>query len=282
MSHSFDNSALRNYISQIRTLPSTCDLCTRLVELLDCEETDIDEVGALICEDTALTAKIFKLVNSDLFGHLPMIADTKQAIHTVGPDVLSALLTMSDLFAVADDELLPLVVQLQQHVAQVKQYAVAVAEQLQPGQKSLMHRASVTATLHDVGKLVLWMYDEPGYRAIQQWGANVNQQDVIDKERNCYQADHGVVGAYLLGLWGFPDYVVDAVSYHHAPSDAGETSDPQLLAVIHIAEMVALCGRADTAGSAACWDHSLDKAFMQQQGLPDDMAYWVRCIEKQE
>jgi hypothetical protein len=31
-------------------------------------------------------------------------------------------------------------------------------------------------------------------------------------------ASHAEIGAYLLGIWGFPAPVVEAVAHHHAPS----------------------------------------------------------------
>ena len=38
-----------------------------------------------------------------------------------------------------------------------------------------------------------------------------------EAERAVLGASHAEIGAYLLGLWGFPNAVVEAVAHHHAP-----------------------------------------------------------------
>jgi HD-like signal output (HDOD) protein len=70
--------------------------------------------------------------------------------------------------------------------------------------------------LHDVGKLVLatslpWRYEQT-MAAVKQ-----RHLPVWQAEREVFGSSHGEVGAYLLGLWGLPDSLVEAVAFHHDP-----------------------------------------------------------------
>jgi HD-like signal output (HDOD) protein len=49
------------------------------------------------------------------------------------------------------------------------------------------------------------------------------------------QTTHAEVGAYLLGLWGFRDDLIEAVAYHHRPGDCIATRFTPLTAV-HVAD----------------------------------------------
>jgi HD-like signal output (HDOD) protein len=45
-------------------------------------------------------------------------------------------------------------------------------------------------------------------------------------ESEVFGADHAEIGAYLLGLWGLPASVIDAVARHHKPIPAdGKAQD---------------------------------------------------------
>jgi HD-like signal output (HDOD) protein len=56
---------------------------------------------------------------------------------------------------------------------------------------------------------------------------------------------HAEVGAYLLGLWGLPDAIVEALAFHHCPSACPDQRFSPLTAV-HIAN--ALVHTEDSPG----------------------------------
>ena len=53
-------------------------------------------------------------------------------------------------------------------------------------------------------------------------------------ERAAFGATHHLVGAYLLGLWGFGDDVVEAVAFAAEPSRAPGRDNP-VLSAVHVA-----------------------------------------------
>jgi HD-like signal output (HDOD) protein len=44
-------------------------------------------------------------------------------------------------------------------------------------------------------------------------------------------AGHGEVGAYLLGLWGFPEAALSAIALHHEPAKSEDSAFTPLTAV---------------------------------------------------
>lgn len=94
--------------------------------------------------------------------------------------------------------------------------------------------ALMAGLLHDSGKLILAAHVPEGYgralnlareRRIPDWQA----------ERETLETTHGEVGAYLLGLWGLPDPIVEAVAFHHCPEACpGRTFSP--LTAVHVAD----------------------------------------------
>ena len=52
-----------------------------------------------------------------------------------------------------------------------------------------------------------------------------------EAESRLLGASHAEIGAYLLGLWGFTDSIVEAAAYHHAPMRCASPGFTALLAV---------------------------------------------------
>jgi HD-like signal output (HDOD) protein len=54
---------------------------------------------------------------------------------------------------------------------------------------------------------------------------------LADAERKFTGIDHGTAGAYLLGLWGLPFEVVEAIAHHAEPARIAQSSFDVLSAV---------------------------------------------------
>jgi len=58
---------------------------------------------------------------------------------------------------------------------------------------------------------------------------------LCEAERAVLDATHAEVGAYLLGLWGLPYPILEAVAFHHDPVPAAQT-EFDLLASVAVAQ----------------------------------------------
>jgi HD-like signal output (HDOD) protein len=52
------------------------------------------------------------------------------------------------------------------------------------------------------------------------------------------QASHSDVGAYLVGLWGLPNTIAEAIAYHEDPAQS-KVASFGLPAIVHVADRIA-------------------------------------------
>jgi len=74
------------------------------------------------------------------------------------------------------------------------------------------------------------------------------------------EAHHAAVGAYLLGLWGFPELIVEALAWHHSPSKCGETS-------------LGLCGLVHI-GDQLAHGRDIEPGYLESIGLAEHLCEW--------
>ena len=93
--------------------------------------------------------------------------------------------------------------------------------------------AYIAAMLHDVGKLMLAdSLPEPFQRALTL--AAERKIPLHEAELEVFGATHAGVAAYLLGLWGLPAAIVEAIAFHHSPARSDMRAFGPLAAV-HVA-----------------------------------------------
>jgi putative nucleotidyltransferase with HDIG domain len=128
-------------------------------------------------------------------------------------------------------------------------------------------KAFLAGVLHDVGKIVF------ATRTIQSSGIVAN----VGEDAALMQVHHAEVGAYLLGLWGFPNSIVEAVAYHHVPSLAG-VERLSLAGLVHIANYLAHRGSL----MPGAIEPTLEAGFLESRGLVERLAGWQAALDKLE
>jgi HD-like signal output (HDOD) protein len=209
--------ALKQLIAQLSKLPSMPAMYTDLMQELRSPEASIKTVGQIIARDMAMTAKMLQLVNSAFFGLRRRVSDPAQAALLLGLDTVKTLALSIHLFAQFEGgQVGSLSLRaLQEHVWLTGALARRIAE-AECDDRQLSSFAFTAGLLHDIGILVLAANlpaEYSGALALAKQGGiplTLAEQQVLG-------AAHAEVGAYLLGLWGLPYPIVEAVAYHHAP-----------------------------------------------------------------
>ena len=83
---------------------------------------------------------------------------------------------------------------------------------------------------------------------------------------------HMDVGAYLVGLWGLPNPVVECAAYHHRPGACVEHGFTPLSAV-HIAHAI-------VAGDGAEPLAEIDEEYVEAIGVSPKVPTWVGLYEQ--
>jgi HD-like signal output (HDOD) protein len=138
------------------------------------------------------------------------------------------------------------------------------------GNPALADAAFTAGLLHDIGALVLLHAAPPDYvRALDR--KKELGGDSAAAERDIFGVTHAEVGAYLLGLWGIPFPIVEAVAFHHRPNDVPPESRA-LVGAIHIASaLVEEMTETDDSKRGAGTDSSalIDVTFLREAGLEE-------------
>ena len=243
-------------IGQVDTLPSLPSVYQRIQACLREPEPDIAEVGRIISADMVMTAMILKLANSAFFGVGKSFKTVDRAVSFLGLDTIAGLVLGHSLFkefAAAELGGLSLE-QLWQHSLLTAAGARALA--LHEGWGTTRaEEAFLAGVLHDLGKLVLATRPDP-------------RPEISTDVRT---SDHAEAGAYLLGLWGFSDSLIEAIALHHTPSKAA-AQEFGLAGVLHVADRMAHAEPGD--------EIDFEVGYLESVGVVAHVAGWLSAISK--
>ncbi len=213
-----DEPAIRPLLARINKLPSVPAIYVQVLKALQSPDTGLDEVAGLLAQDIALTAKLLQLVNSAAFGLQRNISSPAEAIRHLGIERTKALVLMAHAFSSFEgNKSLPFSIDaLWRHSMGTGKLAQWMVRDV-TGDLKLAEEAFTAGVLHDVGKLML------GANLPQEYSnvfARARERKIpfASAEREVLGTTHAEVGACLLGTWGLPFGVIEAIAFHHIPS----------------------------------------------------------------
>ncbi|MEM7307410.1 MAG: response regulator [Planctomycetota bacterium] len=257
---------LRDVVGKLRSLPALPAAFTELTAAMQDEEVTIDAVADIVVKDTAIAAKVLQLVNSSFFGVARRVDSLRDAVSFLGLANLKTLVLTYGLV----QELDPAKVAPGYDFEAEQAHALAVANlarRMLAEDRKLSEQAFLAGMLHDVGRLVLACNLPDLFERVErlQQTARVPAHDL---ERRALGITHADIGAYLLGIWGMPDTIVEVASLHNEPGavGAGRSFDPLL--AVHVADAL-LHEIADPDGPVL-----LETALLTELNLDGRLAEW--------
>lgn len=261
--------SLRELTSQMSTIPSLPLAYTEIIEELQSPDASVRTVGRIVSKDVGMTAKLLQLVNSAFFGLRRHVSDPSQAVSLLGVDTLKTLVLSVHIFAQFDDVKIEgfRLDRLWEHsiASGALAKSIAAAENCT---EQLRDHALLAGLLHDAGKLILAGNLPEVYSNILAF-AKRERIELWNAERQALENTHAQVGAYLLGLWGLPDPIVEAIAFHHDPRRClGDAFTP--LTAVHVANAL-----EHEEGSVQSYPKAkLDAEYLDQLGLTDRVPAW--------
>jgi HD-like signal output (HDOD) protein len=261
---------LRALIGSIRHLPSRPRIFTRLQVMLSHRNATAKRVCAVIEADAAITAKVLQLANCALFHNGERVKSMEHAVVRLGFQGVRNLVLCSEVLAAwgraarGDLDL----DSMQAHVQRVARVTAALT-----AGSPCRDEAVLAAFLHDIGYWVL-VQERPA--ELDRAAALAVSEDIEmhAAERRVLGTCHAEIGAYLLGLWGMPNTLVEAVACHHTPERTGVRRFNTLSA---LAAALALSGTddSDAFSSLPRRNGVIGQDFFEQlEGIPFD---WVEA-----
>jgi len=232
-------------------------------------------IASIIERDTAMTAKVLQLANSAYFGVGRRVNRVREAVTYLGTDTLAAMAVSAQAFA----ELQPTLTSVRFSIDDFQRHAMLVARLASTIVRQPEGRADAVtaAVLHDVGVLVL-LREDPW-----RWEEHIEMAEREELplhlvEQREQRVDHAAIGGYLLGLWGLPHVIVEAVANHHQP---GTLAGPALdaVAAVHIADAIA--HEIDPGGGLGHTEaRLLDEAYVATLGVEPLLEDWREAARR--
>lgn len=225
--------ALRAVLAGLNNLPSLPDLVLKLENELRSPNCSAKSVAALIDQDLAMMAELLRLTNSAYFSVAGPVSTSLQAVRTIGLETIQALVLQIGIFRQFSDDaaMTPMLEALTDYSLAVARLAEAFAVSMGADQATAK-ATYCAAMLSQIGLLVLLdAYPETYGKML----AKIDEDLPLHvAEQEAFGANHAVIGAYLLGLWGFASPLVEAVAYAINPSACPE-HDNLALTALHAA-----------------------------------------------
>jgi HD-like signal output (HDOD) protein len=238
-------------------------------------EPSVKRISEIIARDMGMTAKVLQMINSGLFGLRNRVDSVAQAVALLGLETIQSLVLTIHVFSKFNPSLLHAlgIEGIWSHSQAVSELARRIAvlqvSKNELADRKLPEQAGIAGLLHDVGKLIIAKALPFDFKKLQMM-RETTRVPLWQVERAQLGTTHEEVGAYLLGLWGLPDVIVEAVAWHHRP---GETQYCTLspLAAVHVAN--ALLHQKQTACPPGSVEY-LDAAFLERAGLIGHLSAW--------
>jgi HD-like signal output (HDOD) protein len=262
------DEAVRTMIGGIARLPTPPRTYMAVTRALEDPNSALPDIAALIEQDIASCAKVLQIVNSAFFGLRQPVTSIKQALSYLGANMVRRVLLSAETFSMYQGETTPngfSLSRLQEHAIAVAAVAGTVLADKIKGEDAFM-----AGMLHDVGQLILAVHCPDAFASAL---ATARQKGVPlhVAEREIYHATHAEIGAFLLGIWGLPYPIVEAVAHHHDPARVHhQTFD--VIDAAYVAEW--LVQDAQGAGAPDFVREDLDVGYLERLGVAGQLAGW--------
>jgi HD-like signal output (HDOD) protein/ActR/RegA family two-component response regulator len=256
---------LRGVVGRIAHLPALPRTCVNLREAMASPDICVRDVARIVSEDPAVAAKVLQLVNSAFFRLARRITSIEQAVSYLGFNAIRTLVMSVEVFSAwrsdaAVGELTP--TRLQEKA----QRTAAAARALASG-TTFADDALLAGLLHNIGYWVLLQEcPQELQRAIGV--ARTNGIALHVAEQEVIGASHAAIGAYLLGVWGLPYPVIEAVAFQHCPQRVSQTRFDVLAALV----------TAQSLQAAEASEVVVDACYLQALQAPIDWAEAQRRV----
>ena len=229
-----ESKNVRRLVEKGINIPPQPRVLNDLVQLLARGVSDVRVLGRVIAQDPGIVAMLFKMVESPAFRTFHPFQSIEHILQAVG-----ILQTANFVRAISFSSATPAKHNLKAFEAfwsrsrAISQLAMLIAEERVMVCNIFPDQACLAGIFHDCGVPVLMQrfstycksmrLDEPGC-----W-TNLREEDAR------FNADHCVVG-YLVGRhWKLPDFICDAIRYHHDISRLENHAARTMVAILQLA-----------------------------------------------
>ena len=253
--HAGPGRRLLGSLTKMPVIPTTYQALTRA---LAADEASVDAVTEIVSSAPGLSARLLQMANSAYYGLPRRLSDLREAVGYLGFEMISKLVFATE-FLQQVEEGGPSAA-----LAGFEARAILtsrVAAHIMDGDPRA-EAASSAGLMHDIGRLLVEITDEVN------GGKGVS---IAQELRDC-DATHSDIGGALLGIWGLPSELVEAVAHHREPSRV-EIMELDCVVAVHVAQcLVSECIALQEDSQQP--PSELDQAVIERLSLRQQLTEW--------
>lgn len=208
------NDKLRSLVGRISSLPTMPKIYSEMQTVLAQPDASTAKLADIINRDAAIATKVLQVANSSFFRLSKPMTRIKDAVGYLGFSSIRNLVMSAEIFCKWENAGGPHGLDAER--LQAHALATAAACSALAAKTPLADDAWLVGLIHDIGYWVL-IKECPADLLKVLALAESQQISTYAAEQQIIGATHAEVGAYLLGLWGLPYALIEAVAYHHTP-----------------------------------------------------------------
>ena len=204
------NAELEKLIMTAVDLPSIPIVATKVIEMIEQEDVNIEKLAEAVSSDPAVAARILKLSNSAYYGCQRQINTLSAAIMLLGFNTLKSLVVATSIKGISKRFGLTEKM-LWEHAVGAALAAREIATKVRIVNPET---AFLAGLFHDIGKTIMNDLDPKKFQTVMMRCYN-EMLPFEEVERKVFSFSHSEVGALVIRKWNFPEALSTAIMHHH-------------------------------------------------------------------
>jgi putative nucleotidyltransferase with HDIG domain len=224
---------VNSFLRQADKLPSLPALYYELIRIIEDRNSSVEDICKVLRMDQGLVTRLLKLANSAFCGYSSKVATINQAVQIIGSREIHHLVlatSMIKAFSKIPSRLVDVTAFWEHSIA----CGIVTALLAERCNKPVPEQFFVAGLLHDVGRLILFLY-APGDSVEILETCEAEEELMFRVEPKVLGFNHAALGAELISLWRLPSAVREMVGGHHNPA---RSSVVQHAFLIHYADFI--------------------------------------------
>ena len=228
-----EKKALERLVKQGVKLPPQPQVLVELQRLLSSDGYEMRSVAKIIGQDPGIVALLFRLARSPAFSRGRKIESLEQILMVVGVKQVFNLVQAAALSAAIGDKARRAFEVFWNRAHEIATMAAIVAEDRVSVCNVFPDQAYLAGIFHECGVPVLMMRF-PKYCDTLHLDNATCWPDLSEEDER-FDVDHCSVGYLVARHWGLPDFVCDAIRFHHdLPEEKTVGASVTLVAILQL------------------------------------------------
>ena len=231
--HDREKDFLKKLQKKSLILPEIPSVVFELQKVIENPKSSAENIARVVSRSPSLTAVLLKIVNSSFYGLPSKISTITHAVSLIGTQEISVLalgICVLSIFKNIPKATIDMHSFLRHSLVCGLLSRVFAAHINLPQTEQLF----VSGLLHDLGRLILYIYFPDESRHVLALSRNHNKL-LYKEEKDYLGCDHAQIGVELMKQWKLPLILESNVLYHHKPS-AAQQSVPAT--IVHLADII--------------------------------------------